>query len=303
MFSGVVNMTVDQVLRQYPKSETVFRLLDIPLEQDSTVASIAETRGWPANALAAALGSLPADKNDATDSDSTAPQLYKAIVSYICTHYHQTLDVELQHVETLFTNALATSRPDSREHLQKLRSVFARLGKQLRAHVTIEEDLLFPSLFREAWTGSAQEGIGEQQGTLDEMALREMDKEHDVLVSCLRDIRELTGCYGSASSEDGQLIELYEELKRFDLRLRQHAAVEHDFLWPTSAISQEAIAGQTWYALAPDVERQMRQCPWTQQPCEEGYPDVCSRFWDCAQKVIDERWSEATGDTDRSSGS
>ncbi len=298
MVSDAMNMTVRQMLQQHPESEAVLRLLNIAPDVAVPLAHIADRRRWPADILPVVLASVRAGEDDGSPSARVELRLRRSVVVYVRDRYHQPLRAELERIESLLDDAIASCAASLHDRIGRIRDVFMRLSKQLRVHVGIEEDLLFPSLHDDGQAG-ARTGAGEM--SIAERALQEMDEEHDILDSCLRDISELTHGHTPASDDGEQVSVLYDELRMFELRLRQHAAVEHDFLWPTTAHTGAAIETERTQVPDTDADVEERMCPRTQRPCEEGHPINCGKFWDCLQNVISARWREASEDVEHPS--
>ncbi len=302
MVSDATNMTVKQIIRQCPESGAVFRLLSISPDVELHLVQIADTRGWPADILPVVLESARATPKDDSPSDRLKLRLHRSIVTYVRDRYHQPLEGELERIESLLADTVESCHPGSNDRIRRIRSVFMRLSKQLRVHVGIEDDLLFPNLYGDGRTGTHRAGHGAGEVPVAERALREMDKEHDILDTCLQDITELTDGYAPASGDGRQIVALYEELRAFDFRLRQHVTVEHDFLWPTTARAGDVIETEPVPVSDTGADLKERLCPRTQQACEEGHPNICRRLWDCLQDVLDARWNEASRDTERPNG-
>ena len=278
-------MTVRQVLQDCPQAEPIFQLFELSSDTESSLGEIAEQRCWPVEALLAALDTLGEEPTEDMEW-----QLHKAIIAFVRQHYHKTLGSELRHIDRALAEAMTTCPQEIERQLDRLGNTFGLLSRQLRVHVGVEEEFLFPEMCRRGHNGHPSE-----------RALAEMDQEHDLLNSCLQTIRDLTGEYSPPPSSPEPISTLYKDMETFDLKLQQHVAVEHDFLWPTRTRHQSTAVADT--PPVSTAEHEGLLCPRTKKPCEEGLPNVCKKFWECVQNVIDERWDEAVRDQDPPNGS
>jgi iron-sulfur cluster repair protein YtfE (RIC family) len=294
MVANSRNMTVGQVLQKCPEAEPILRKLCVSGEPDLTLARVALKRGWPEDILTTVLGDDQVQPSDVEGHEAVVSHMHGRAIQYIQDHYHGPLQNELQKVESLLVKALNTRVGTLHDRLSQIRETFVALGRQMLSHVSIEEDLLFPYMR----SGRRLRTKGSDDGeTIAEKALHEMDREHELLKSCLGDIRRLTRNYHPEPDDHDVLIALYSELRRFDQKLEQHAAVEHDFLWPATETFLETSPADP---LPLDHTSGERTCPRTGRPCDEGHPSTCTRFWHCLQTAIDARWNadaKASGPT------
>jgi len=278
MAYDIGNMTVKQIVGRWPETRGVFTLLEISCDLEVPATKLAEARYWPGDILPTVLSTAGEDQTVRLQM-----RIHCAVVAYVQDYYHEPLEDELAAVEELLADAVAFNNRNRDDLSHRLQSTFLRLGRQLRLHVSIEEQLLFPNLCEDS-RGDFSVG---------EMAMREMDKEHDILKAGLVEITAMTNNYTPPGDHDEEMIALFEALKSFGIKLREHALVEHDFLWPTTVQAGETEEIGHVPVAPDDAQLQQRLCPQTNQQCEQGHPSICTRFWLCLQNAVDDRWTNA----------
>jgi len=187
-----------------------------------TLADACTQRGLDPQTVAtliAALDTEPGDRDDVHD-------VTRASIGELCDHivsaHHDTLRRDLPLIADLIATVVRV-HGIQRPELRDLQRVFAGMQSSLEAHLSLEEDTLFPAC-------RATEA-GEIRG-VDEALLAEHEADHTEVGEALVALRELSGGYGAKRALCGTHRALLESLHELELDLHQHVHEENNILFP-----------------------------------------------------------------------
>lgn len=273
------NAIVKELTDRYPHVRYVFDRFGISADLPISLSVAASQVRLPIELLLAALDHV---------LDGAHVGLDKLILDYIETRHHTFLHRELPRLEKLFDLV-----PDDDRYLAgalgELRAAFESLRVDLAEHLSIEEQILFPRLRdvdRYPRDHAADPDNRWETGRIS--AVAEMEREHELVDTTLKQMRELADDYTPPADASQQFIALYEALAALERDLLQHIHLENDFVWPVRP-RYPARAQADRPAPAPRTEDPAAfLCPLTDEPCKSGSPIVCSRFWSCVMAAMDQ---------------
>ncbi|HDZ22152.1 hypothetical protein LCGC14_1002460 [marine sediment metagenome] len=291
------DMTLQDAVRQCPRGASVLRRLGIAPEGTSTLVEAASKEGVPMGLLLAMLNEAASAMaaTDQFDDDQFQAALQGAIIEYIVERYHGPLRSELDRLDDLFSGVSETCHEDEGNVLLALRMVFMTFTRQIEEHLAIEEEILFPRLHRSRRCPGSR-GPSTKAccgGGTPVIAIKEMEREHELLERNFNEMRELT-CDFTPSHKASEIVTtLYERILRLETELYEHASLENDLLWPVHLADEG-----TSYGVSPagtmtsSADEEDSLCPRTNRPCQAGPAAVCSRFWDCLRESMEQRWGK-----------
>ena len=147
------------------------------------------------------------------------------LVRHLVGEYHRYTRLELARLEALVEEALLFE-PERNPRLPELRTHLEHLCADLRQHLAMEEQKLFPALLAMA-SGHAPEDA--------ELALdpvRILEAEHLAAEELMQNIRLLTGDYTPPAEAKGVVRQLYQGLRDLEDNLHRHIHLENHVLFP-----------------------------------------------------------------------
>ena len=147
------------------------------------------------------------------------------LVNHIVQRYHLEARVEIARLETFTEQAmLQEGRHDP--ILRLLRDQVARLGTEMRAHLTQEEREVFPAILEMAAGRSSHEA-----GALLATLKKALEDEHDAEAGMFRHIRMLNEEFQAGAQAVGVKADIAESLKALAASLQQHIFLENQILF------------------------------------------------------------------------
>lgn len=164
------------------------------------------------------------------------------LMAHIVERHHVYCREELGRLEQLL-NEVIRKHGDRHQELQRVRSLFSKMGNDLRQHLLKEEQTLFPMIAR-------MEEARSRQTTLPKFAfgtianpIRMMVLEHDTGDRELDDIRKLTSDYRAPADGDDEYRDLLRRLNDFEQDMKRHVFLENERLFPRAiALEQDDAA-------------------------------------------------------------
>ena len=178
---------------------------------------------------------LPPVGDENTDW-SRAP--LNALVDHIVATHHAYLRRTLPKMELLLAKA-GHDRGTDYAALPRLREVFRRMLPELREHLELEEQVLFPqvhALVRAATTpGASAERV--------DRPIADVGHEYEEAVRDLADMRGATDGYKSPPDAPTAYQALMEELSALESDLERHAYLENEILFPRAIELEKRVMG------------------------------------------------------------
>lgn len=256
--------TADEVIRDSPEAAGALERFVSSPRPDARLAEIADEAAADAElvvrAVQQAIHAEAVLSGRRWDPDDTSE-----LIDYIQRRHHPFVRYELRQLDALLATAGDPTRPS--DPVQVLREAFHTVKAQIEDHMTAEEDVLFP------WLLARQRGEARHLVSVEADAYRQMKQEHDVVESFFARARRLTDGYSTPDHASPAAIEAYRHLAALDADFRKHIWLENEFLWPGAADVEAP----------PDMAG---ICPRTGEPCPEGNPATCGRFWGCVSAAL-----------------
>jgi regulator of cell morphogenesis and NO signaling len=213
--------------------------LDYCCHGEQTLEEAVRKRGVPlaevVRALAALGASTPADRHP--DEWNDLGVLTRHIVE---THHRYVRDTTP--VVSAWLDKLTRKHGAMHPELEMIRETFGRLGDELAAHMTKEENILFP--FIDDLAHASRTGGRPPRSPFGTLLnpVRVMETDHELAGQLLDDLRRLTG--GFTPPRDGcETYRLcFRELERFSADLHRHVHLENNVLFPRALDLEEGLS-------------------------------------------------------------
>ena len=165
-----------------------------------------------------------------------------SLMAHIVEKHHVYCREELGRVDQ-FLNGVIRKHGDRHQELHRVRSLFLKMGNDLKQHLLKEEQTLFPMIAR-------MEEARSRQTTLPKFAfgtianpIRMMVLEHDTGDRELDEIRKLTSDYQVPADGDDEYRDLLRRLNDFEQDMKRHVFLENERLFPRAiALEQDDTA-------------------------------------------------------------
>ncbi len=164
-----------------------------------------------------------------------------ALTTHILDRHHTYLRTQLPHLHELFDRVVETCRGDCPE-LEKIQETFLALEKELNAHMTKEEHVLFPILERLEQAQAERQAqppfpFGGVTGPIQAMAYEHMDA-----ADLMCELRGLTGCYRPPENAYGAHRALLSGLDELETDLHVYIHKENNILFPQVSNIEAALS-------------------------------------------------------------
>jgi regulator of cell morphogenesis and NO signaling len=146
------------------------------------------------------------------------------LIDHILTAYHGPLHEELPHLEAMARKVYEVHGEKDPERLAECLSVYLALKAELQAHMTKEEEILFPM-------------IRQGRGAMADGPVAVMMQEHDSAGQALSRLRELTNDYQPPEGACTTWRALWHGLAALETALHEHIHLENNILFPRALAS------------------------------------------------------------------
>jgi regulator of cell morphogenesis and NO signaling len=162
------------------------------------------------------------------------------LITHILDKHHVFTKDELDRLDSFMTN-VATVYAERRPEIERVKSLFFELKRELTTHMLKEEQVLFP--YVEQMEDAAINKTAPPRpffGTV-RNPVRMMMMEHDAAGEMLRELRSLTNNYTAPEDACISYKTLYRALEELELDLHQHIHLENNILFPRVAEMESAL--------------------------------------------------------------
>ncbi|HET7619665.1 MAG TPA: DUF542 domain-containing protein [Vicinamibacterales bacterium] len=228
---------ISAIATEFPATVKVFqrRGIDFCCGGNRPLRAATEEGAGDLDGLIAELETaLRAEPAPATDW-RTAP--LSALVRHIRDTYHQPQPAELERIEALMAKVLRVHRDRWGDMLVPLSESVATMAHELIWHTQDEEERLFPAIL----ALELNEPATLRGGGLDRF-LERLEHDHASVGALLADIEKRTDGFTPPRDGCATFRALFEELRAFDLRLKEHVHLENHILFPRAAALGRRIA-------------------------------------------------------------
>lgn len=166
-----------------------------------------------------------------------------ALAEHILDTHHVFTKAQLPRIDALLAKV---QRAHSLHHgamLAALRSAFEPLRAELEAHLSKEEQILFPAIIAiDGYLAGRNERPLVHCGSVAH-PIRQMEHEHDGAGAILVNMREITDNYRLPDDACETFKALYEALAALEADLHEHIHLENNILFPASVAQEQQING------------------------------------------------------------
>lgn len=167
-----------------------------------------------------------------------------SLIEHIIETHHAFCKRELTRLSALFKDVVESHGKEHPE-LQRVRTIFFQMGRDLSMHLLKEEQTLFPYIARVEEAVSQKAQITWPPFGTVENPIRIMVLEHNQADKEIEEMRKLSKEYKPPADASDRYTELYNGLAAFDDDMRRHVDLENNLLFPRAvAMEKEACLGQ-----------------------------------------------------------
>jgi regulator of cell morphogenesis and NO signaling len=229
--------TISDIVRSDYRTADVFKKYGINF--CATEGKLLETCASQNLNYNAILEELLAATKNITISNTLHFSEWKAsfLIDYIVNVHHAYMHLAISSLETSLSSFLETHKRKYPE-VNKVLLLFREMVTLLVKHSRHEEEIIFPYIKQIENTHRRKETYGNLFVRTLRKPLSNIEKEHEVIYSILREIQTLTNNYTCPSSACADLSAIYSKLNEFHNDMLQHTHLEDDILYP-KAIEME----------------------------------------------------------------
>lgn len=159
------------------------------------------------------------------------------LIDYIINVHHAYMHAAISSLEASLSSFVETHKRENPE-VNKILFLFRDMLSLLVKHSRHEEEIIFPYIRQIENTHRRKETYGNLFVRTLRKPLSNIEKEHEVIYSILKQIQTLTNNYTCPSNACADLSAIYNKLNEFHNDMLQHTHLEDDILYP-KAIEME----------------------------------------------------------------
>jgi regulator of cell morphogenesis and NO signaling len=154
-----------------------------------------------------------------------------SLITYIVSNHHAYVRAQMP---VLQTHAGKVARVHGERHPEMVRvaAIVDEVVDEMSAHMTKEEQILFPYITRLAALVDAGAGVPPAPFGTVQNPIRMMEAEHESAGDALAEITRLTNGYRPPADACGTFVVLLQELQAFEEDLHRHVHLENNILFP-----------------------------------------------------------------------
>ncbi|MGZ3923741.1 MAG: DUF542 domain-containing protein [Flavisolibacter sp.] len=226
------NKTVADIVRTDYRTADVFKKYGISCCDDShqSLLETCTSRNLDYNAI---LNELSKATRTITISNSLHFSEWKVsfLIDYITNVHHAYMHMEIPSIESSLVSFMDTHKKKQPE-INKILFLFRELSVLLMTHSRHEEEIIFPYIRQIENTFLRKETYGNLFVRTLRKPLSNIEKEHEVIMSILKEIQSLSNNYTCPSSGCADQSAIYHKLNEFHVDMEQHTHLEDDILYP-----------------------------------------------------------------------
>jgi regulator of cell morphogenesis and NO signaling len=158
------------------------------------------------------------------------------LIDYIINVHHAYMHMAITSLQDSLSSFVKTHKKDSA--INRVLLLFRELSVLLATHSRHEEEIIFPYIRQIENTHRRKETYGNLFVRTLRKPLSNIEKEHEVIYSILKEIQTLTDNYCCPADESAELSAIYNKLNEFHRDMLQHTHLEDHVLYP-KAIEME----------------------------------------------------------------
>ena len=231
--------TVGQLVSEKPSRAAVFERVGIDFHNAArlTLEDACRNRGLDMSQVLAQLEL--ADASADTIKDDCAVFSLTALCDHVVAKHHSYLRGEMPRLGTLL---FRVAEDDGEKHpeLRHLLEVYGHFTGDLKRHIDVEEEILFP-MIRQLEAGEA--APGGSPGRI-EMLVDDLANEHETARAHVDEIRMLTRDYAVPGDACDSYKRVLTLLAEFERDLREHLGIENNILFPKACQMEQLHLAQ-----------------------------------------------------------
>ena len=153
------------------------------------------------------------------------------LIDYITNVHHAYMHMSIPVIENSLASFIETHKKKQPE-INRTLFLFRELSVLLMTHSRHEEEIIFPYIRQIENTFLRKETYGNLFVRTLRKPLSNIEKEHEVVMSILREIQSLTNNYTCPSTGCADQSAIYHKLEEFHRDMAQHTHLEDDILYP-----------------------------------------------------------------------
>lgn len=171
-----------------------------------------------------------------TVKDDSALTSMQALCDYIVERHHTYLRQEMPRLGTLLFR-IAEVECEAHPELRRLLEIYGNFSGDLKRHIDVEEEVLFP-MIRELEAGEfAATGT---PGRI-ELLTEDLANEHEISEATLREVRALTRDFHVPDDACDSYKLVLAQLADFERNMLEHLGIENNILFPKACQAERAI--------------------------------------------------------------
>jgi len=235
------NMTIPDIVRLDYRTADIFKKYSINYWSDKEVSllEICTSKNLNYNAILEELA-------DATKTITISGLLHFSewkmsfLIDYIINVHHAYMHLAITSIENSL-NLFVESLKNKNTEASKVLSLFHELSALLIKHSQHEEEIIFPYIRQIESTHRRRETYGNLFVRTLRKPLSNIEKEHEEIISVLKEIQKLTNNYTSSPGASVLQIALYHKLEEFHTDMQQHTYLEDHILYPKAIVMEEEL--------------------------------------------------------------
>jgi len=232
------NKTIPDIVRLDYRTADVFKKYGINFcsDRDMYLLEICASKNLDYNSI---LEELAEATKTITISSSLHFSEWKIsfLIDYITNVHHEYMHMAIPSLEASL-NLFVERRKKKHAEANQILILFRELSVLLMTHSRHEEEIIFPYIRQIESTHRRKETYGNLFVRTLRKPLNNIKKEHEVIMSVLKEIQSLTNNYFSQSNASVDQLAIYNKLGEFHKDMEQHTYLEDYILYP-KAIAME----------------------------------------------------------------
>jgi len=235
------NKTVADIVRSDYRTADVFKKYGISCctEDHDTLLETCTSKNLNYNAILSEL-------SEATKTITVSNLLHFAewkasfLIDYITNVHHAYMHMSISSIENSLVSFIETHKKKQPE-INNILLLFRELSALVATHSRHEEEIIFPYIRQIENTFLRRETYGNLFVRTLRKPLSNIEKEHEVIMSILKEIQSLSNNYTCPSTGCADQSAIYHKLNEFHLDMAQHTHLEDDILYPRAIAMEKEL--------------------------------------------------------------
>lgn len=221
---GLIVSEIEETIPYFEKLR-----IDYACNGDLTLREACEMAGVPVEEAIGVLGIMARRPAGSEDWDHRS---MAEIIHYLVHYHHAFTRVQIEAVNGLLEE-VCRSLGFEQPQMLLLKDLFKEMGRELNAHMTKEEDRIFPYLLQreEAEAAGTTPALLSLEDSLFGQPIRILHWEHQLTGAEWAQIRLLTDEYRPPEGMGDKVAGLLKELRELELDLHRHVSLENNVLY------------------------------------------------------------------------